>query len=189
MKSSFGNKITVILRKDSIGGVFMKIVKALIPKFIMVTAVLWIVLGLFGVSLADILLTSVLLTGVSFIGDMFLLPRVKNIAVTIADFGLAFVLIWLVGTYFFEQPIRLGMATFISSIIIAAGEFVFHMYLQKQIFTDEKVVPEKNIRSYQKDNLQTEFGSEFDIKKPVEDKPKEKNFKHRPKKRKKKNPY
>ena len=67
------------------------------------------------------------------------------------------------------------MATFISAIIIAVGEFVFHMYLQKQIFTDEKVVPEKDFNSYQRNNMQTEFGSEVDIKKPVEDKPKEKN--------------
>ena len=167
----------------------MKTMTALIIKFVMITVVLWVVLGLYGVSFAHILLTSVLLTGVSFIGDMFLLPRIKNIAATIADFGLALVMIWLVGTYFYDQPVRLGMAAFISAILIAGGEFVFHKYLQKQIFTDEKVVPEKDIRSYQKDNLQTEFGSEYDIKKPVEDKPKDKNKKYRPKKRKKKNPY
>ncbi|MER2089739.1 MAG: YndM family protein, partial [Sporosarcina sp.] len=142
----------------------MKTITALIIKFIMITAVLWIVLGLYGVSFGDILLTSVLLTGVSFIGDMYLVPRVKNIAATIADFGLAFVMIWLVGTYFYERPIQLGMAAFLSTIIIAAGEFIFHKYLQKQIFADEKVIPEKTSSSYQKDNLQTEFGSEFYIK-------------------------
>lgn len=167
----------------------MKTITALIIKFIMITVVLWIVLGLYGVSFAGILLTSVLLTGVSFIGDMFLLPRIGNIAATIADFGLAFILIWLVSTYFVGQPVRSGMAAFISAIIIAVGEFVFHKYLQNQIFTDEKVVPEKDFSSYQRNNMQTEFGSEVDIKKPVEDKRKEKSYKHRPKKRKKKNPY
>ena len=167
----------------------MKKITALVIKFIMILAVLWIVLGLYGVSFTNILLTSVLLTGVSFIGDMFVLPRVGNIAATIADFVIALILIWLVGTVFFEQPIKLGVATFISAIILVAGEYVFHMYVQSQIFTDEKVVPEKSISSYRKDNLQTEFGSEFDIKKPVEDKPTDKNYKHRPKKRKKKNPY
>ena len=167
----------------------MKTITALIIKFVMIVAVLWIVFGLYGASFANILLTSVLLTGVSFIGDMFVLPRVGNVAATIADFVLALILIWLVGTIFFEQPIQLGVATFISAIILAAGEFVFHIYLQKQIFTDEKVVPEKNFNSYQKNNMQTEFGSEVDIKKPVEDKPKAKSKKYRPKKRKKKNPY
>ncbi len=167
----------------------MKTITALIIKFIMIVAVLWIVLGLFGVSFANILLTSVVLTGVSFIGDMFVLPRVGNVAATIADFGLALVLVWLVGTYFFNQPIRLGMAALLSAIILAVGEFVFHKYLQKQILIDEKVVPEKNFNSYQKNNMQTEFGSEVDIKKLVEDKPKDKSKKYRPKKRKKKNPY
>jgi hypothetical protein len=189
MKSLFGSKITVILREESIGGVFMKIVKALILKLIIVTVVLWNFLGLYGVSLASIMLTSVVLTSVLFIGDMFVLPRVGNVGATIADFGIALVIIWLMGTYFFNQPIRIGMATFISAIIITVGEFLFHLYLQKQILAEERNVPEKNFSSYQMNNMRTEFGSEVDIKKPVEDKPKDKNYKHRPKKRKKKNPY
>ena len=49
----------------------MKTITALILSLVMIVAVLWIVLGLYGASFANILLTSVLLTGVSFIGDMF----------------------------------------------------------------------------------------------------------------------
>lgn len=173
----------------------MRFLSALVIKFVMVTAVLWIVLGMFGVSFSDILLTSVLLTVISLVGDIFVLPRIGNIAATIADVGLAFVLIWLVGSFIYEQPVRVGMAAFISAIIIAVGEFVFHKYMKNRFFTAEKTMWEKSSTSIQKDNLQTEFGTEFDIEEPVQKKPSKLDAKGknkpiiRPKKRKKKNPY
>jgi Protein of unknown function (DUF2512) len=147
----------------------MKFLSALILKFVMVTAILWVVLGMFGVSFGNILFTSILLTVISLAGDMLVLPRIGNVVATIADFGLAFVLIWLVGSFLYEQPVRVGIAAFLSAIVIALGEFLFHMYLQNQYFTDEKPTPENTYILYQKDNLQTEFGSEYDIKKFVEE--------------------
>lgn len=167
----------------------MKMGSALILKFIMITVVLWIVLGLFGVSLTNILLISIVLTIVSLIGDMVVFPKVGNVSATIGDFVLSLVVIWLMGSFLFAESVPLGMAAFVSAIIISVGEFVFHKYLQKSFFTKEKAVPEKNFKSYPENNMQTEFGSEVDVKKRVEDKPKNKNPIHRPKKRKKKNPY
>ena len=162
----------------------MKMIRPLILKFIMIMAVLWIVLGLYGVSFINILLTSVVLTGVSFIGDLFILPKIGNVAATIADFGLAFVMIWLLGSALFTPSIRIGMASLVSAAIITVGEYLFHKYLQKQIFTEEKISTGENLNSYNQQNMQTEFGLENDIKKPIK-KPKH----QKSKKLKKKNPY
>jgi hypothetical protein len=152
----------------------MKILSSLIIKFVMVTAVLWIVLGIiFGVSFGDIFLTSMILTVISLAGDMFVLPKYGNVSATIADFGLSLVLIWLVGAFLYEQPIRLGMAAFVSAIMIAVGEFLFHKYIQKQLFTSKN--PSSEISLFQMANLQTEFASEHDIEKPVEGNSMEKN--------------
>ena len=164
-------------------------IKALIWKFIMVTVVLWVVLGLFGVSFGDILLTSIVLTGVSYIGDRIVLPRVGNVSATLADLVLSFVVIWLLGSFLYEEPIQLVAASLTSAIIITAGEFLFHLYLQKQAPPDEKPQQEEKINVYQKNNMQTEFGSEVEIKPPIGKKTKAINHKQRPKKRKKKNPY
>jgi Protein of unknown function (DUF2512) len=153
----------------------MKFLSSLLIKFVMVTAVLWIVLGMFGVSFGNILFTSVLLTVISLTGDILVLPRIGNVAATIADFGLALVLIWLVGSFIYEQPVRVGMAAFVSAIVIALGEFLYHKYLQNQFFTDEKPTPENDFISNRKDNLQTEFGSEYDIQKPTEEEPTDRN--------------
>lgn len=146
----------------------MEYIKALIIKFIMITAVLWVVLELFGtVTFADVLITSVLLTGVSFIGDVYILPKIGNVAATIADFGLALIMIWALGSFLFEQPIALGTASLISAAIIAVGEAFFHHYMMNQVIDDDKPLDQtRNI--HQRNNLQTEFGTDTDIKSEVE---------------------
>ena len=101
--------------------------------------------------------------------------KIGNVAATIADFGLALVLIWLVGSFLYEQPVRVGMAAFVSAIVITVGEFLYHKYLQNQFFTDEKPTLENDFISNRKDNLQTEFGSEYDIEKQTEEEPTDRN--------------
>ena len=128
----------------------------------MITAVLWVVLGFYGFTFGSILTCSVLLTGVSYIiGDLFILPKFGNTAATIADFGLAFIMLWLIGSYLFERPDGLGTASFIAAAVIGVGEFFFHRYMQREVLEDLlfPVIPNFNQR-----NMQTELGSEVDIK-------------------------
>lgn len=112
----------------------MKYVKAFLLKFVMVTLVLWIILGgFYDVSFGDILTTSFLLSGGAFlIGDLFILPKFGNFIATVADFGLAMLGVWLLGALLFEEGISLGTAAFLSAIAIAIGEYFYHMYLEKQ---------------------------------------------------------
>lgn len=169
----------------------MKYLGSLFMKFLMVMIVLWIVLGLFGMPFVNILFLSVLLTGISFIGDMIILPRYGNTAATIVDFGIAFFVVLLGSTYLYGGPIRIGMAAFIAAIVIAVGEIMFHKYLQKFFFHEEEPMRDTNFTTYERDHLQTEFGSEPDIEKPDDksDKENKRYVPHRPKKRNKKNPY
>jgi len=132
----------------------------------MVLAVLWVVLGWFyGVSFIDILLTSVVLTVVAYVADVYILPRVGNVFAAIMDFILATAVIWIMGSFLFEEPIALGTASFISAIIITIGELMFHRYMKKQVFDKkpERVDTDDKTYSGQPSNLQTEFGSEFDV--------------------------
>lgn len=132
----------------------------------MVLAVLWVVLGWFyGVSFIDILLTSVVLTVVAYVGDIYILPKVGNVFAAIMDFILAMAVIWLMGSFLFEGPIALGTASFISAIIITIGELMFHRYMKNQVFDKkpERVDTDDKPFYGQPSNLQTEFGSEFDL--------------------------
>ncbi|PAV27946.1 hypothetical protein CIL05_18915 [Virgibacillus profundi] len=148
----------------------MEHVKALLIKFVMCTAVLWVVLGMFyGVSFGDILTISVLLTGVSYVvGDLFLLPRFENWGATLADLGLAFMGTWYLGLFLIEGNIALGNAAIISALIIAAGEFFFHKYMANEVLTEEVIRSDEEkelIRQYQTEHSEElDGGSEQDKK-------------------------
>ncbi|UOR11425.1 DUF2512 family protein [Halobacillus amylolyticus] len=113
----------------------MKYIQALLIKFVMMTAVLWFFLGVFfGISLMDILITSIALTVVSFaIGDLLILPNIGNTTATVADMGLAFVGVWILGSFLFETPVSLGTISFFLAVAITIGEFFFHGYMKKLI--------------------------------------------------------
>lgn len=146
----------------------MRLITPLIIKFIMITAVAWVVLRIYGASFGDILIAGILLTGLSFIVDVYVLPKVGNLTTLIVDFGLAFIMIWLIGLILIEQPNRLGIVSFIAAFILMFGEMGFHKYMS------ELVLKEGNAKTYNNEvgrarQMQTEFGSEFDIKRPAED--------------------
>ncbi|WLD94648.1 YndM family protein [Alkalihalobacillus sp. AL-G] len=140
----------------------MKHLRALLIKFIMVTAVLYIVLGLvYGVTFGDILGISLFVTVAAYlIGDLFILPRYGNAVATLADFGLAYLGIWLVGGAFIEVDFPLGLASFYATIGIVVGEWFFHKYMLSQILPDED--PDRNRELVPRERFVTEFAEEPD---------------------------
>jgi hypothetical protein len=141
----------------------MKHLKALTIKFIMVTAMLTIVLGLFyGVNFGDILMLSVIVTAAAYlIGDLFILPQFGNTTATIADFGLAFIAIWLFGANIIEEAIPIVTASLLSAAAISIGEWFFHKYMKNQILKEDTATATTN-RNMQQEAVGTEFAEETD---------------------------
>ncbi|WP_408009828.1 YndM family protein [Pseudalkalibacillus sp. A8] len=137
----------------------MKHIRALLVKFVMVTAVLWVVLGLFyGVNFGDIFAISLFLTIAAYlIGDLVILPRFGNAMATLVDFGLAYLGVWMIGGGFIEENIPLGLASLYAAIGITIGEWFFHSYMQNQILPDDD--NERN-RYARQDDFATEFSEE-----------------------------
>lgn len=147
----------------------MKHLRSLLIKFVLILAMTSVVFGfLYGVSFGDILTISLLLTmGAYLLGDMFILPAYGNTVATLADFGLAYFGSWLIGAMIIEQPIRIGVASFISAILIAAGEVFFHRYLMRNVLTETEQMKNR-VGTYQATpSYQTEMGEEnyFGLKK------------------------
>src|SRR5690625_1444536 len=94
----------------------MQYIKALLIKWVMVTAILWVVLGgFFGVSFMNIFTIGLLVTGISYlVGDLLILSRAENWVATIADFVLTFAIVWLMGSMLFAPIVALGTASFMS---------------------------------------------------------------------------
>lgn len=141
----------------------MRYLTALFIKFAMCTAVLSMVLGgFYGVSFANILTISILLTGTSFIiGDLYVLPSFENTSAAITDFVLTFIGVWLLGSLMITETINLGVASFISAVFITIGEIFFHIYMDNRVLTNETHTKQTKNRYQQ---LQTEFSEELDLK-------------------------
>ena len=112
----------------------MKHMKNLAIKFISILAVLFIILGIFyDMSFGNVLSISVVLTLASYlIGDLLIFRKTNNTMATIADFALAFLVIWLMG-----ENLTYGDSLIMPALIAAAGialfETFFHKYVARQI--------------------------------------------------------
>lgn len=138
----------------------MEHVKALIIKFIMVTAILWFVLGLFfGVDFGEILTISVILTPLAYvIGDLLVLRYFNNMTATVADFAISFLTIWLIGAAVINEPISVATASLLSALAISIGEWFYHSYVNRQVFEGQS----QDKRTLN-ETFSTEFAEETDV--------------------------
>ncbi|NYE04123.1 uncharacterized BrkB/YihY/UPF0761 family membrane protein [Bacillus niacini] len=116
----------------------MKHVKALAIKFVSSLVLLSLILGLlFDMAFSNIfLITLVLGVAAYLIGDLMILPRTNNTVATIADFGLAFLIIW-----FMSENLTYGDNHFSMSLIAALGvaifEYMFHKYVANNVVKNQ----------------------------------------------------
>lgn len=102
-------------------------------KFIAAVVVLGIIDALgYDLGASDILGISAVLAIVSYVvGDLFILRATNNTVATIADFALAFVILYLmINTMTVENNVF--SASLIGSLIIAAFELFFHRMLKRE---------------------------------------------------------
>ncbi|RSL34066.1 DUF2512 family protein [Salibacterium salarium] len=112
----------------------MEHAKALLIKCVTTLIVLYLILGIgFGVSFLSVVILTVIIGLVSYPGDLFIMPRIMNIPATIADFVLAFVLIWILGFVFIDPAVPLISAALIAAAVLAFCEYYFHFYLATHV--------------------------------------------------------
>ncbi|MCP8615650.1 YndM family protein [Salirhabdus salicampi] len=107
---------------------------ALAIKFVSSLVLLWFILGgLYGLTFGNIFTIALVLGLVSYIlGDLIILRLTNNTVATIADFGLALLVIWIMSEAL--TPIE---GLFTQSLIAAAGltifEYFFHKYVHNNV--------------------------------------------------------
>jgi hypothetical protein len=116
----------------------LKHIRAFVIKFLSTLALLFIILGVFNdMAFRNVFLISLVLAAAAYIiGDLFILPRTNNTVATIADFGLAFIIIWSMSRALTYGDGMLGEA-FTAALALGIFEFLFHRYLAKNIFPDQ----------------------------------------------------
>ncbi|QHJ70087.1 YndM family protein [Planococcus halotolerans] len=134
----------------------MNHLKALIIKFVMIAVVLLVILTLiYDVEFGDTLLISAVLTLVAYaLGDLMIFRKTgdrddrnradrdddhtkRNAMATVSDIVLSFLVIWLMGEVLLEETPDLIQASIISALVIGAGEWFFHKYLDKNVFPEK----------------------------------------------------
>lgn len=134
-------------------------VKALAIKFAITAIVLYSILGIFyTATMGEIFLITVLVTGVAYvIGDLFILPRFGNLTATIADFGLCFLAVWMLSSFFFGAGTSIFAASAFAALFIAIGEAIFHIYMQSSVLDTDSSNEDRTVIE---GNFQTEFAEE-----------------------------
>lgn len=118
----------------------MKYLEAILIKFAMVFSVLFVILGIaYGVEVFEIFILSLIITAVGFIGDLIIYPKTSNKVATGGDFVLVFLIVWLGGLWLINNPdFSLVMPAIYSALLIAVGEWFFHIYLTKRIWEQKE---------------------------------------------------
>lgn len=118
----------------------MKHIEAILIKFAMTFSVLFVILGLmYGVQVFVIFILSAVITVIGFVGDLLLYPRTSNKIATSGDLVLTFLVVWLLGEWLIDNPdFSLLMAAFSSALLMAAGEWFFHLYMKKRVWEQKE---------------------------------------------------
>jgi len=136
----------------------MNHMKQMAVKFLASLGLLYLILGIgYDMSFGNVFLISLVLGILSYIvGDILILPRTNNFVASIADFGLAYIVI-----YSMSGALTVGGDLFTASLIASVGvtvfEVFFHNYLEaKYGYNEAQREPHAN-----KLNFQTETAEEL----------------------------
>lgn len=144
----------------------MNNVKAMAIKGISTLVLLYLILGaIYGMTFGNVLLVTIMLGIVGYIGDVTILPRSNNFISTVGDFILAFAVVWIM-TAILTTGGNLFTISFFSALAVAAFEYFFHKYMANHVLGE-------NQHNQQQKNLQyqTEAAEEFPprLKNPMHD--------------------
>ncbi|KGR76868.1 DUF2512 family protein [Ureibacillus manganicus] len=146
----------------------MQYTKAFFIKLALTIGMLLIVLGLFfNISIMDSIIIGIVLTFVAFVGDMIVLPKVGNMIAATGDLLLAFLVVWGMGSYLFDEGVSLLSAALLSSLFIGGGELYYHRYLRDHVFVNVDK-PNNFSRVNHSHRLQMEVAEEFHDLQPKE---------------------
>lgn len=142
----------------------MNNIKYLLIKLTITTTVLFLILGfLQWVDIPNILLISLLITGISYIiGDLFILPRFGKIIASIVNFELIFLTIWFLSSFFIQTAYSVFITSFIIAFLIVCSESFHHILMLDRVLNPVERNPSERSLPKLINSFQTEFSEEID---------------------------
>ncbi|PLR78969.1 hypothetical protein CU633_02775 [Bacillus sp. V3-13] len=146
-------------------------------KFIATLIILGLILGLFyNLGFTEVLIITVVFTALSYIlGDLFILRRTNNLSASLADFGIAFIVI-----YFMSTNMAYGddffTASLFSAAVITFFEYLYHRIVPGRADRREITAGIQN-ETLNNSRFQTEAAEELTPVRPDVRSPKKNNSK------------
>src|SRR5699024_1473461 len=141
----------------------MEQLKAIIIKFIGIGVLTFSICGIFfDATIGRLFLMTLIVAGLTFIGDLFILPRINQAVAAIADFATLFVLYWVLGNFVVEGTVPLLLSAFTAAYFGTAAEALFHIYIMDRVHEPDRDPPVPT-------RFQTEFAEEADVVESAEE--------------------
>ena len=135
----------------------MEQLKAFVIKFIGIGVLTFSIFGIFfHATIGRLLLMTLVVTAIIYIGDLFILPRINKAVAAIADFATFFLLYFLLGNLVVEENVSLILPAFAAAYLGAAAEAVFHIYMMDRVHEPDRPAPIPT-------RFQTEIADESDV--------------------------
>lgn len=103
------------------------------------------------------------MAGLTYLGDVFLLPRVGQLIAPILDFGVIFLLLWFLGNNVIEASGSVLLLSLAGAYLLSFCEAIFHTYMKESVLGEKEVA----FPTYNNQQLQTEVAEEIDPKSEV----------------------
>lgn len=124
----------------------MEHLKILCLKLLAITVTIYVIFGAADYVGYDLLWIGIFTTVISYIiGDMMLLPRLVSAPAILADFGLGFVSVWLLSSFFIHAELPIITLSIISAFLFTAVEPFVHTYVLKLRQRDREIMDEKQM--------------------------------------------
>lgn len=141
----------------------MKYFLSLLIKFIATFALLFFILSMgFGVTFQTVVFITFILSVVAYgLGDLFILSKTNNTVATLADFTLAFAVIWITLDLFTDNPGSIFWGTVFAVTGLTMFEYFYHKYIAISVLNKHERHEPKDPAINQPYSLQTEVSEEL----------------------------
>lgn len=142
----------------------MKYIWSFIIKLIATFALLFFILNMgFGISFQTVVFISLIMSVTGYLlGDLFILSKTNNTLATLADFTLAFALIWITLDMFTDNPGAIFWGTVFAVSGLTMFEYFYHKIVAISVLKKHQIHEVKEPVINPAYSLQTEASEELD---------------------------
>lgn len=134
-----------------------KYIWAFVVKFVGVGILTFSLFGVFLHATIDrLFLMTIIVASISFIGDVFILPRINQFMAAVGDFVGYFAMYYLLGNLVVQANVSLLLPALTTAYFGTLAEMIYHIYVMDRLHEPSRTAPLPT-------RFQTEFAEESNV--------------------------